>query len=120
MKAKLNYNKKQIEIPDIKECKGIFKAIGLMFHTKNTSARLFQFKTDKRIAIHSLFCPSFLAIWLDEKNKILEYKLVFPSEISLKPQTPFRKLLEIPVNNKYSKIISFFLGDKKDLNTPSS
>ena len=121
MKAMLNFKGKRIEISNIKKCSGLKKYIGLMFKKPGTSALLFEFKKPTRQAIHSFFCPDFLAIWLDEKNKILEYKLVNSNQLLIKPTENFLRLLEIPVNEKYSKITELFLEDrKKSLNTSSS
>lgn len=109
MKAKLNYKGKIIEIEDIKQVKGIGRFLGLMFRSSDTSSLLFEFKKDTKNAIHSLFCHDFLAIWLDENNKIIDFKLVNKIQISIAPKAKFRKLLEIPVNSRNSRVIEFFL-----------
>ena len=83
-----------------------------MFKSKNTEALLFDFKKVTSQAIHSLFCPNFLAIWLDENNKILEHKLVYPNKFRIKPKNKFKKLLEIPLNNKYLTVTKFFIEEK--------
>ena len=89
-----------------------------MFKKPETSALLFNF--NKSQAIHSFFCPDFLAIWLNN-GKIIEYKLITGNKSYIKPKKEFDKLLEIPFNKKYSSIIKLFLEDrKKSLNTISS
>ena len=108
MKAKINFNGKLIEIPDIIEVKGIKKYTGLMFKGKNTNALLFDFKEPGKKAIHSLFCNDFLAVWLNE-GKIVDYKLINSIKLLIKPENEFTHLLEIPVNEKYSSIISNFI-----------
>jgi uncharacterized membrane protein (UPF0127 family) len=113
MKAKIKYKGKSIEIPDIKEANGIKKFIGLMFKSKKTDALLFTFGRETRQAIHSFFCKDFLAIWLDKRGKVLQYKMVTPNQPFIKPSENFSKLLEIPLNNKYKKIIRFFLEERK-------
>jgi len=110
MRAKLKLNGKEIEIPDIEKADGIKKYTGLMFKSTNTNALLFDFKNSKQ-AIHSLFCPDFLAIWLNE-GKIVDYKLITTSKFTIKPEKEFTHLLEIPVNDKYAEVISNFLETK--------
>jgi|SRR3989344_2319460 len=109
MKAKFKLNGKEIEIEDIEKVSGIRKYTGLMFN-KTGNALLFDFKNSKQ-AIHSLFCPDFLAIWLN-KGKIIDYKLITSNKFSIKPKKEFTHLLEIPVNDKYSQVISNFLEGK--------
>lgn len=113
MKAKLKYQGKTIEITDMKEAKGIKKISGLMFKSKDTSALLFKFSSPTDEPIHSFFCPYFLAIWLDEKNRILEYKLITPNKLSIKPKEKYSKLLEIPLNNKYSSVVKLLIKKEK-------
>ncbi len=109
MKAKLKFQGKEIEIADIDKAKGIRKYTGLMFKRKETNALLFEFEKPCKQAIHSLFCRDFLAIWLDSEGKIAEYKIIFPNQFSIKPEKEFSKLLEIPINKKYSGVISPFI-----------
>ena len=107
MKAKLKFKGKELIIEDIKKVSGLGKFTGLMFKGKNAQALLFEFPKGKQ-AIHSFFCEPFLAIWLDE-GKIVDYKLIQPNQLSIKPQEDFDKLIEIPFNEKYSQLIGFFL-----------
>jgi len=81
--------------------------IGLMFKSKDSENLLFDLSG--RWAIHSwfVFFP-FLALWLDEKNNVLEWKIVKPFSFFVKPKKTFSKLVEIPINSRNSKIISFF------------
>ena len=113
MKIILNYKNKKIEIKDIKKVKKILgKMNGLMFKSQNTNALLFEFKKQTKASIHSLFVFfPFLAIWLDDKNKIIEKRAVMPFTFSVKPKKEFTKLLEIPINSKYSKVINTFQKD---------
>jgi len=114
MKAVFNYKNKRIEIENIKRCKGINQGIGLMFKKRNVNALLFEFKTPSCEAIHSLFCNPFLAIWLDENNKIVDTKFIDKLGV-YKPKKNFSKLLEVPLNKNYNSIIQFFL-DFESLN----
>ncbi|MEK6918604.1 MAG: hypothetical protein AABW73_01055 [Nanoarchaeota archaeon] len=108
--AMLKIGGRVVEIPEIVVCKGFEKVRGLMFSRSDYShALLFEFSNDTDAPIHSFFCPQFLAIWLDENNKIVDYKVVSPNRFSVAPQKPFRKLIEIPINKKYSSIVDFIL-----------
>jgi len=114
---KVKFKGEEIEV---KECKGIKKLTGLMFKGSSTEVLLFDFKKQTKQAIHSFFCPKFLAVWIKD-NKVVGLKIVNPNKININPGKPFNKLIEIPVNKKHSKIIKLFLEDrKKDLNTISS
>lgn len=109
MIAKLNYKGKIIEIKDVKKMNRIQKYLGLMIYKQ---ALLFSFDKPGRHAIHSLFCPRFLAIWINN-GKIVEYKLVNPWRFIIKPEKDFTELLEIPINERYSAIIEIFFGKHK-------
>jgi uncharacterized membrane protein (UPF0127 family) len=102
---KLHHKNKSINIP----VKKANKVLGLMFRTKNTKNLLFSFNEPTRIAIHSLFVfHDFLAVWLDKDNNVLEYKLVTPFTLSIKPSKIFSKLVEIPFNDQNKNIFHFF------------
>lgn len=79
-----------------------------MFRKKEISpALLFEFNKNTSLEIHSFFVSfSFLALWLDEKNNLLEKKIVKPNKIKIKPKEKYRKLVEIPLNRKFDDIIS--------------
>lgn len=112
--AILRISGRVIEIPDITICQGFSKIKGLMFSKSDDSpALLFAFDKDANAPIHSFFCPQFLGIWLDEHNKIIDYKIVSPNKFSVRPEKPFRKLLEVPINKKYSQIVDFILDKGK-------
>ena len=92
-----------------KVCRGIYKAIGLMFSRREkANALLFEFNKPVRLAIHSwfVFYP-FLAIWLDRDNKLIEERVVKPFTIAVKPRKKFFKLVEIPLNSRYEKLLNF-------------
>lgn len=98
---------KRIKIKDVKKVSKIGKLIGLMFHPKeNCPAMLFEFKKQTNIPIHSLFVFfPFIAVWLDDKNNIVDIRKIKPFRLSIKSDKSFYKLLEIPLNKKYSKNI---------------
>lgn len=83
-----------------------YEAIGLMFKRREKArALLFSFKKPVKMAIHSyfVFFP-FFAVWLDEKGKVVSYKFVRPFEFNILPSGKFTKLIEIPLNKKYSSL----------------
>lgn len=86
--------------------------VGLMFKSKNTRALLFDFKRPAREALTSLFVFfPFVAVWLDDKNKILDVKVVKPFRFAIFPKKPFHKLVEIPINDDYSKEVALLVGN---------
>lgn len=97
--------KKRIKIKNIKKVSMIEEGIGLMFHRKEKCpAMLFEFKHPNKMLIHSLFVFfPFIAIWLDNKNKVVDMKIVKPFRLSVSSRKPFYKLLEIPLNRNYKK-----------------
>ena len=111
MKAKLKFKSKEIIINDIRKVSFIGKFTGLMFKPKETCVLLFEFSKGRR-TIHSFFCPVFLAIWLLE-GKIVDYKLVKPNLVSIRPEKEFDKLIEIPFNKKYSYVVNVFIDEGK-------
>ena len=98
--VKLKDKGKIIEV-EVRKMNRIQKYLGLMIYKQ---ALLFSFDKPGRHAIHSLFCPRFLAIWINN-GKIVEYKLVNPWNFIVKPEKDFTELLEIPDNNKYKETI---------------
>ena len=111
MKIKIQIGKKFFTV-EVKEMKGINKAIGLMFN-RDGIARLFDFKKRGRIVIHSFFCPEFLALWMDEDNNVLESRIIKPYILRIKPKNNYVKLLEIPVNKKYLSLIDFVVDNER-------
>ncbi len=80
---------------------------------------LFEFKTPTKISIHSLFVFfPFLAIWLDSDGKVVEKRIVNPWNFHIKPKKDFVKLVELPLNKKYSVIfkkLDFLVENSKHL-----
>ena len=92
-----------------KECSffGMFR--GLMFRRKESAPALllFNFKKPVRLKIHSFFVFfKFVAVWLDNKNKIIKMRVISPWKPLIIPEKKFNKLIEIPINKRYEKIIS--------------
>jgi len=113
---RIHYNNKKIEIT-VRKVNFFGKVFGLMFKSVETENLLFENSFDSRMAIHSWFVFfDFLAVWLDSRNRVVEVKKVKPFTFLVKPEKNFRKLIEIPLNNRNRRIIDFLVGKKKDLN----
>jgi uncharacterized membrane protein (UPF0127 family) len=105
VKTVFNFKGKRFEL-DLKVCRGFGRVWGLMFKSsENANALLFKFKKNKMRAIHSLFCPEFVAIWLNGENKVIEVRKISPWKFSIIPSRDFTKLIEIPVNEKYEEVL---------------
>ena len=111
MKIGLRYKGKKIFL-DVERNNGM---IGLMFSGKeNAKALLFNFHKNTNPALHSFFVFfPFLAIWLDGKNKISEMRIINPFSARILPKKSFYKVVEIPFNRRYKKIIQKLVGKRK-------
>jgi uncharacterized membrane protein (UPF0127 family) len=110
---KVYFRKREIEIP-VKKAGSFGKIFGLMFKGRRCENLLFDFGKNGRVAIHSLFVFfPFLAVWLDEKDRVVDFRIVSPFEFNVFPKKRFSKLIEIPENSKNRKIIDFFVGKRK-------
>ncbi len=110
---KINFNNKTIEVYNVKKCNWFEKIIGLMFSRREkANALVFGFHKSTKMAIHSFFVFfPFIAIWMDDKNKVIEIKKIKPFTPKESSTNPYHKLLEIPINKKYKKIVSSFVTD---------
>ncbi len=94
-------------IIDVDKCDFFSRIRGLMFRSKESAEALLLLDSKKpiKLGIHSLFVFfSFIAIWLDDQDKIVDLLVVKPFTLFIKTKNPFNKLIEIPINKKYSKI----------------
>jgi len=101
---------------EVQKCNTLFSKIrGLMFRDKEKAPAilLFDFKKPRRLKIHSFFCHKFFAVWLDEKNKIIDMKVVKPWRLSISSRKQYSKLVEIPINKRYKEIIQILVGTRK-------
>ncbi len=107
----LTYREEKILL-DLKVCNFFDRGKGLMFtRREKAKALLFDFNKPVLRAIHSLFVFfDFIAIWIDENGKIIEVKIVTPWTFSISPSRKFKRLVEIPINNKYLAVSSLFIN----------
>lgn len=102
----IHYKRKKIKII-AKDCNVLQKFIGLMFSRReNARMLLFSFKKKQKIRIHSwyVFYP-FIAVWLDERNRVVDLKIVKPFTPWVSPKKRCISLLEIPINLYYKNLI---------------
>lgn len=110
MKIILDDKKISIEVKSV----GFFgKFSGLMFKEREKArALLFEFKKPTKIKIHSFFVFfPFIAIWLDEKNKIVDFRVVKPFNLAVSSKKLFKRLVEIPINERYRDLIKLLKPD---------
>ncbi len=106
LRVGLRYKNKNFSLL-VRKCGYSDEAFGLMFQKReNANALLFDFADRKRLALHSFFVFfPFLALWLDDNNRIKEVKVIKPFSFNRISKKPFSRIVEIPINKKYSKII---------------
>jgi len=113
MREKITIHFKKRKIGVIAEDCNLFqKFLGLMFSNREKSkALLFRFKNKGKIIIHSfyVFYP-FLAVWLDERNRIVDMKIVKPFIPYVSHKNKADKLVEIPINKKYDDILTVLIS----------
>ena len=73
------------------------KALGLMFKSQSPPL-LFIFKREQPIAIHSLFCKPFVAIWLDKNKKATKVEKIKNWRFHISGRGKY--LLELPINKQ--------------------
>lgn len=114
----IKYKKKRLKII-AEDCNLLGKIVGLMFSRREKSKiLLFDFKRKQKIKIHTIFVfYPFIALWVDGKNHVVDLKIVKPFTPCVSSKKPVFKLVEIPINNFYKKIITALLvGNQKHLN----
>ena len=112
MRVKIDYSGKKLEL-DARKTGFFSKGIGLMFKTKNTNNLVFEFNEDVSISIHSFFVFfPFLAVWLNDKNEVIECRIVRSWTFHVKPKNKFTKLIELPFNNRYKDNIQTLVGER--------
>lgn len=98
----------------IKKTSVFGKLRGLMFRSASTDNLLFEFAEETKTPFHSFFVFfPFLMLWLDEKNRVIEWRLIRPFSTVIRPKKSFKKVVEIPLNTRNWKIIEIFVGKGK-------
>ena len=113
MKINILKNKNIISL-EAKKLSDFGKFTGLMFKTKNSQNLLFYFIKPTRTPIHSFFVFfKFLAVWMNDKNEIIETRVVKPFQTSIFPSKKFTKLIEIPLSEKNKILAKLLVGKGK-------
>jgi uncharacterized membrane protein (UPF0127 family) len=103
---KISFKNKKFDV-EVKRLSPFGHGLGLMFRTRNCDNLLFERKGKWGIHSWFVFFP-FLALWLDEKNKVMEWKIVKPFSFYAEPRREFAKLVEIPLNARNKKTVNIF------------
>jgi uncharacterized membrane protein (UPF0127 family) len=108
-KIGLNYKGNKINL-EVNNLNFFERGRGLTFRKKEKAPLLlFDLVGKYKDCLTSYFVFfDFLAIWLDEKNNVLDVKLVKPWTVCVNSKTKWSKILEVPINKKYRREIKFF------------
>src|SRR3989344_1649538 len=115
MKLNVFSKRKKISL-DVHEAGFFRKGLGLVFRTRNTPNLLFDF--GRRVTwqgnLTSLFVFfPFLAIWLDDKGRVIDKRIIKPFLVTIKQKKEFYKIIELPINLSNEKTIIQFIGLKE-------
>lgn len=70
---------------------------------------LFDWNRNVKYGIHSYFVfYDFFAIWIDEKNNVIQVDKVKPWTNYLAPKRKYSRLIEIPINKKNKDLVKNF------------
>lgn len=92
---------------DAKKCNLIENGIGLMFSRREKAKiLLFEFDKKRKIIIHSFFVFfPFAALWINEKNEVVDLKIVKPFVSYVSPSEKTNFLIEIPINKNNKNLV---------------
>lgn len=117
MKFTFFFRKKKICV-DLKKTNFVTKGLGLTFRTKNTKNLLFEFRKlvtwEGNLTSVFVFFP-FLTLWLDEKNRVIDFRIVKPFILTINQKNKFKRIIEMPLNDKNRKIIEKIIGKSESL-----
>jgi len=80
---------------------GLEKVFGIMFSHARFSPLIIEFGLEARglNAIHSFFCPSFDAVFLDSRKRVVDVARVKPFSFSIVSRAPCKFVVELPAGN---------------------
>ena len=92
---------------EVKKLSLFGKFVGLMFSSqRNAKPLLFEFKNSEKMAFTGLFVFfPFMILWLDKKNNVLDARKIKPFKWHIPMRKSYFKVLEIPFNGNYEKIL---------------
>jgi uncharacterized membrane protein (UPF0127 family) len=88
--------------------------LGFMFRPRETENLVFDFGKPVRVGFTG-FCVffKFLILFLDSENKIVDFKVVKPFELSVNSKRNFVKAVEIPWNGRNGAIIESLVDKQR-------
>lgn len=107
------FEKEDVSVKIELSCVPFFRqGIGLMFSKRErANALLFNFGRNTNISLFSYFVYyPFIAIWLDEDDNVIDIRVVDPFLFGIRPSKKFRKVIEIPISQKYKEVCDFLLN----------
>jgi uncharacterized membrane protein (UPF0127 family) len=76
---------------------------------------IFEFDKKRKIIIHSFFVFfPFAALWINEKNEVVDSKIVKPFVSYVSPSEKSLSLIEIPINKKTKKLVENIFSARSD------
>ncbi|OYT36708.1 hypothetical protein B6U91_00530 [Candidatus Pacearchaeota archaeon ex4484_71] len=114
MKKRINFEFRGKKISlEAKKVGFLSEGWGLMFSRREkANALLFEFKKPTMLKFTSFFVfYPFIMVWVDEVGKVVEVRRVNPFKFSILPKRKFTKVIEIPINKRYSHILKLLDED---------
>lgn len=112
-KVRFSLGKKRFSV-NVHETGFFRRGTGLMFRSSNTNNLLFVFPKARRVLMTALFVFfPFMAVWLDNKGRVVDLAFVHPFVFSFSPRVKANYLLELPYNAKNAALIAFLVGKIK-------
>lgn len=99
----INRSRKQVIVEKKHVCRGLSKAIGLMFSTRNkidNCAFIFEFSREKKLSFHMFFVfyPVDI-VFLDRNKRVVEYKQGFKPFTAYCSKEKAKFAIELPENS---------------------
>ncbi len=112
MNIKIKFKNKKITLKEIIIAWNYLKIRGLMFRKKE-KAPILLFEMQKPASIHSFFVFfPFIVLWLNNKNKVVDYRIIRPFSPYINTTHKFSKIIEIPISRRYYDRVNFLVGER--------
>ncbi|MEM3074643.1 MAG: hypothetical protein QW727_01740 [Candidatus Pacearchaeota archaeon] len=106
----IKFKNKFIKIKNIQEARGFNIFRGLMFRRKNKSP-VFLFNSKSSLHSFFVFFP-FLVLWLDKKNNVADFKIVYPFLPYINTKKEYKRILEIPISKKNYNLVKIIVEER--------
>jgi len=111
-KLKIGLDGKHIIVKNVFLEDKLGKFIGLMF-SEREKAPILLFEMKKPASIHSFFVFfPFIALWLDDKNHVVKWKIVRPFTFYVSCKGKFSKIIEVPISRRHYDIVKLIVGER--------